>query len=112
MKNGPWATHGACGKHRLPAMYPLRDFDDAGGLMGYRPDLAVQFGRATDYVDKILSSASPADLPIEQPTQYLFVVNLKTAKAGADNPGVDLAARRRRDSVMRYVCRLSRQSGL
>ncbi len=68
-------------KHRLPAMYDLRDFVDAGGLMAYSPDLAVMFRRAADYVDKILRGAKPADLPIEQPTQYLLVVNLKTAKA-------------------------------
>ncbi len=68
-------------KHRLPAMYGLRDFVDSGGLMAYAPDLAVMFRRAADYVDKILRGAKPADLPIEQPTQYVLVVNLKTAKA-------------------------------
>ena len=68
-------------KHRLPAMYYLRDFVDAGGLMAYAPDLAVQWRRAADYVDKILRGAKPADLPIEQPTQWSLVVNLKTAKA-------------------------------
>jgi putative ABC transport system substrate-binding protein len=68
-------------KHRLPAMYPLRDFVDAGGLMAYAPDLTIQWRRGADYVDKILRGAKPADLPIEQPTQYVFVVNLKTAKA-------------------------------
>jgi putative ABC transport system substrate-binding protein len=68
-------------KHRLPAMYGLRDFVDAGGLMAYAPDLAVMFRRTADYVDKILKGAKPADLPIEQPTQYVLVVNLKTAKA-------------------------------
>ena len=68
-------------KHRLPAMYGLRDFVDAGGLMAYAPDSAVMFRHAADYVDKILKGAKPADLPIEQPTQYVLVVNLKTAKA-------------------------------
>jgi putative tryptophan/tyrosine transport system substrate-binding protein len=68
-------------KHRLPAMYGLRDFVDAGGLMAYAPDSAVMFRGAADYVDKILKGAKPADLPIEQPTQYVLVVNLKTAKA-------------------------------
>ena len=68
-------------KHRLPAMYPLRDFVDAGGLMGYAPDLTIQWRRGAEYVDKILRGAKPADLPIEQPTQYVFLVNLKTARA-------------------------------
>jgi putative ABC transport system substrate-binding protein len=68
-------------KYRLPAVYTLRDFVDAGGLMSYGPDLPVLYRRAAEYVDKILKGAKPADLPIEQPTQYVFVVNLKTAKA-------------------------------
>jgi putative ABC transport system substrate-binding protein len=68
-------------KHRLPAMYGLSDFTDAGGLMAYGPDRAALFRRAADYVDKILRGAKPGDLPIEQPMQYVFVVNLKTAKA-------------------------------
>jgi putative tryptophan/tyrosine transport system substrate-binding protein len=68
-------------RHRLPAMYGQREFADAGGLMAYGPDRTVMFRRAADYVDKILRGAKPADLPIEQPTQYVFVVNLKTAKA-------------------------------
>ncbi len=68
-------------KHRLPAVYTLRDFVDAGGLMAYGPDLPVLYRRAAEYVDKILKGAKPADLPIEQPTQYVFVVNLKTARS-------------------------------
>jgi putative ABC transport system substrate-binding protein len=68
-------------KHRLPAMYGLRDFVDMGGLMAYAPDSAGMFRGAADYVDKILKGAKPADLPIEQPTQYVLVVNLKAAKA-------------------------------
>ena len=68
-------------KHRLPAMYTVRDFVDAGGLMAYSPDFVVMFRRAADYVDKILKGAKPGDLPIEQPTTYELVVNLKTAKA-------------------------------
>jgi putative ABC transport system substrate-binding protein len=67
-------------KYRLPAIYYLRDFVDAGGLMAYAPDLAVQWRRAADYVDKILRGAKPADLPIEQPTQWSLIINLKTAK--------------------------------
>jgi putative ABC transport system substrate-binding protein len=68
-------------KHRLPAMYYLRDFVDAGGLMAYAPDMVLQWRRGADYVDKILNGTKPADLPIEQPTQYLLVVNLKAARA-------------------------------
>jgi len=68
-------------KHRLPTIYYLRDYVDAGGLMAYAPDLNVQFRRAADYVDKILNGAKPADLPIEQPTQWTLLVNLKAAKA-------------------------------
>jgi putative ABC transport system substrate-binding protein len=62
-------------------MYYLRDFVHAAGLMAYAPDVVVQWWRAADYVDKILKGAKPADLPIEQPTQYLLVVNLRTARA-------------------------------
>jgi putative ABC transport system substrate-binding protein len=68
-------------KHRLPAMYGPRDFVDAGGLMAYGPDLAIQFRRTADFVDRILKGAKPADLPIEEPTRYSLIVNLKTAKA-------------------------------
>ncbi len=63
-------------KHRLPAIYNSLSFVDSGGLMAYAPDLTVQFRRAADYVDKILRGAKPADLPIEQPTRYVLVVNL------------------------------------
>jgi len=67
--------------YRLPAMYGLQPFMDAGGLIAYAADMAVMFRRAADYVDKIAKGAKPSELPIEQPTQYLLVVNLKTAKA-------------------------------
>ena len=68
-------------KYRLPAMYPLREFAESGGLMAYGPDRVVLFRRAADYVDKILRGTKPADLPFEQPTQYEFIVNLKAARA-------------------------------
>lgn len=68
-------------KSRLPVVYGLRDFVDAGGLIAYGPDIAYQFRRTADYVDRILKGAKPADLPIEEPTQYRLFVNLKTAKA-------------------------------
>ena len=71
----------AVGKARLPAMYPLKDFVDAGGLMTYAPKVADLFRRAASYVDKILKGAKPADLPVEQPTRFELVINLKTAKS-------------------------------
>ena len=62
-------------------MYYTRDFVDAGGLMAYGPNQADNVRRAATYVDKILKGARPADLPVEQPTRFELVVNLKTAKA-------------------------------
>ena len=68
-------------KSRLPAIYPAKEFVEAGGLMSYGVDNPDQFRRAAVYVDKVLKGAKPADLPIDQPTKFEFVVNLKTAKA-------------------------------
>jgi hypothetical protein len=68
-------------KHRLPAMYAGREFVEAGGLMCYGADIPDLFHRAAAYVDRILKGAKPADLPVEQPTKFDFVINLKTAKA-------------------------------
>ncbi len=66
-------------KQRLPTMYYLRDFVDAGGLMAYGPELSVMSRRAADYIDRILKGAKPSDLPIEQPKGYVLVVNLRAA---------------------------------
>jgi len=68
-------------KHRLPAIYEHRDFADAGGLLSYGPDILSLNRRAATYVDRILKGAKPADLPVEQPTKFELVINLKTAKA-------------------------------
>jgi putative ABC transport system substrate-binding protein len=68
-------------KNRLPAVYPGREFVDAGGLVAYGPNFADMFRRAATYVDKILKGAKPADLPVAQPTKFELVINLKTAKA-------------------------------
>jgi putative ABC transport system substrate-binding protein len=79
-------------RHRLPAVYPYRYFVTGGGLMSYGPDLIEQYRRAADYVDRILKGTKPADLPVEAPTKYQFVINHKAAKAiGLDVPAQLLA---------------------
>jgi putative ABC transport system substrate-binding protein len=67
-------------KHRLPGMYTEQEFVLAGGLMTYATNISDLYRRAATYVDKILKGAKPADLPVEQPTKFELVINLKTAK--------------------------------
>jgi putative ABC transport system substrate-binding protein len=68
-------------KNRLPGVFPSRAYAEAGGLMSYGPNLTTTFQRAAVFVDRILKGAKPADLPIEQPTKFELVINLRTAKA-------------------------------
>jgi putative tryptophan/tyrosine transport system substrate-binding protein len=68
-------------EHRLPAMYDSREYVEVGGLMAYGPNIPEMARRSATLVDKILKGANPVDVPIEQPTKFELVINLKTAKA-------------------------------
>jgi len=87
VRASPFSTENAkrivelAAQHRLPAMYDVRSFVEAGGLLSYGPNNLEIFRRAAFYVDRILKGAKPADLPIEQPTKFELVINLKAAKA-------------------------------
>jgi putative ABC transport system substrate-binding protein len=68
-------------KYGLPAVYQVNSYPKLGGLMSYGPDIQSLFIGAAHYVDRVLKGGSPADMPIEQPTKFVFVINLRTAKA-------------------------------
>ena len=76
-----WRITALADRFRLPTVYPLREYVEAGGLISYGPAVRDNFERAAMLVDKILRGASPGELPIEQPTHFELVVNLKAAKA-------------------------------
>jgi hypothetical protein len=80
--------------HRIAAVYESKEYSDAGGLMSYEPNTLATYRRTASFVDKILKGAKPADLPVEQPTKFELVINMKTAKAAAlMNNGRSLADR-------------------
>ena len=77
---------------RLPTMHGVREFVEAGGLMSYGPSIPHMFRRAAEYVDKILRGTKPGDIPVEQPTKYELVINMKTTKSlGLEVPPTFLA---------------------
>ena len=89
-------------RHKLPAVYYERFFVAAGGLISYGPDFVSQYRRAASYVDRILKGEKPADMPVQAPTKYDLVINLKTAKAlGLDGAAITARHRRRGDRMTR-----------
>jgi putative ABC transport system substrate-binding protein len=83
---------GLAARHRLPAVFPERIFATSGGLLSYGSDISDIFWRAAGYVDRILKGEKPADLPVQAPTKYELVINLKTAKTlGIEMPPMLLA---------------------
>ena len=87
-------------QHNLPAVYPFSYFVEAGGLISYGPDVIDPFRRAAGYVDRILKGEKPADLPVQAPTKFELVINLKTAKALGLEVPTDAARPRRRGDRM------------
>ena len=87
-------------RYRLPAVYAYRFFAVLGGLLSYGPDLTDNFPRAATYADRILKGEKPADLPVQAPTKYELVINLKTAKAlGLEVPHLAAQPCRRGDRI-------------
>ena len=109
--NDPSRTdHHAAARHRLPAIYPYRFYVAAGGLISYGPDLVDQYRRAAGYVDRILKGEKPADMPVQAPTKYELVINLRTAKAlGLDVPPRYSPAPTRSSNKGVVCCTCSRQ---
>ena len=89
-------------QHGLPSMFTDKIYAEAAGLISYGPDLSTAFRRAADYVDRIAKGARPADLPVQQPTNFVLRLNFKTAKALGLESAADAARPRRRgDRMMR-----------
>ena len=92
-QNHPDLIAALAARHKLPAVYPFRYFVTAGGLISYGPNFLDQYRQAAGYVDRILKGEKPADLPVQAPTKYELVINLKTAKALGLDSAAELLAR-------------------